>query len=234
MASRRERSLSSTSLGLPKDNNFHAKVLMSEYITVGHYVVQESRAKTGGWRYGSAPEWFIQGLQEYDGIFHTTGANRDATKAALFAWARTRPSAFACCSPGLAISDAYNGGATFMAFLLRARQLPDRDFVSRCDSPAGRHRFAEVATAARPGTEGPECRRSFEPFSRANSCRECRTGAASTFWPDSPAVQPDNGNTRTNTECGFPCFNCFLELKGTLVLLGNRPGPERLPRARRE
>ncbi len=106
-----------TSLGLPKDENYHAKVMMSEYITVGHYVVQESRIKTGGWRYRSAPEWFVQGLQEYDGIFHTTDANRNVTKTALFAWARNHPSTFACCSPGLAISDVYNGGATFMAFL---------------------------------------------------------------------------------------------------------------------
>lgn len=106
-----------TSLGLPKDENYHAKVLVSEYITVGHYVVQESRVKTGGWRYPSAPEWFTQGPQEYDGIFHTTDVNREVTKAALFAWARSRPSVFECSSSGLAISDVYNGGATFMAFL---------------------------------------------------------------------------------------------------------------------
>jgi hypothetical protein len=106
-----------TSLGLPKDDNYHAKVIMSEYITVGHYVVQESRAKTGGWRYYSAPNWFVQGLQEYDGIFHTTDANSEATKAALFAWARNNPHAFECCASGLTISNAYNGGATFVAFL---------------------------------------------------------------------------------------------------------------------
>jgi hypothetical protein len=121
-----------TSLGLPKDDNYHAKVIMSEYITVGHYVVQASRAKTDGWRYYSAPNWFVQGLQEYDGIFHTTEANREVTKAALFAWARNHPSAFECCSCGLTIANVYNGGATFVAFLaaqfgesIRARLLQD-------------------------------------------------------------------------------------------------------------
>ena len=59
---------------------------------------------------------FIQGLQEYEGIFHTTDLNRDVKKAALFAWAKTHPSGFACCAAGLAISDVYNGGATVMAF----------------------------------------------------------------------------------------------------------------------
>ena len=86
-------------------------------MTVGHYAVQESRDKTGAWRYGGGPEWFVQGLQEYEGIFQTTDVNRDVTKAALFAWARSRPSVFACCSSGLAISDFYNGGAAFIAFL---------------------------------------------------------------------------------------------------------------------
>jgi hypothetical protein len=128
-----------TSLGLPKDENYHAKVIMSEYITVGHYVVQESRQKTGGWRYRTAPEWFIQGLQEYDGIFHTTETNRNLTAARLLDWARSRPSVFACCSSGLSISDSYNGGAAFMAFLaaqfgedIHARLL--RDTASSFDA----------------------------------------------------------------------------------------------------
>jgi hypothetical protein len=43
--------------------------------------------------------------------------NRAGTAEALFAWAKNRPSIFGCCSPGVAISDACNGGATFMAFL---------------------------------------------------------------------------------------------------------------------
>ena len=112
----RERDLRS-SLGLPKTGrDFHAKVMMSEYIPIGHYAVQDARAP-GGWRYYSAPEWFVQGLQEYDGIFHTTDANRDDTTKRLLEWAKGNKSQFACCSPNLAITDAYNGGATFMAFL---------------------------------------------------------------------------------------------------------------------
>ena len=66
----KERQLVS-SLGLPKDGeDYHAKVLMSEYIPIGHYAVQDSRP-AGGWQYYSAPQWFVQGLQEYDGIYHT-------------------------------------------------------------------------------------------------------------------------------------------------------------------
>ena len=105
-----------TSLGLPKDDSFHAKVMMSEYIPIGHYAVQDART-SGGWWYYSAPEWFVQGLQEYDAIFHTTDTNREVTAKRLLEWARNNPTTFACCSPNLAITDVYNGGATLVAFL---------------------------------------------------------------------------------------------------------------------
>ena len=54
-----------SSLGLPKaGDDYHAKVLMSEYIPIGHYAVQDARPN-GGWKYYDAPNWFVQGLQEY-------------------------------------------------------------------------------------------------------------------------------------------------------------------------
>lgn len=112
----KERQLVS-SLGLPKDGeDYHAKVLMSEYIPIGHYAVQDSRP-AGGWQYYSAPQWFVQGLQEYDGIYHTTETNRTRTAAALMKWARQNERRFACCRNGIELTDAYNGGAAFMAFL---------------------------------------------------------------------------------------------------------------------
>jgi len=106
-----------SSLGLAKSGeDYHAKVLMSEYIPIGHYAVQDARGP-GGWQYYDAPEWFVQGLQEYDGIFHTTDTNRTLTAGRLFAWAKRNTAKFSCCSPKLQIVDAYNGGATFLAFL---------------------------------------------------------------------------------------------------------------------
>ena len=112
----RERPLSS-SLGLPKDaEDYHAKVLMSEYIPIGHYAAQDGRP-AGGWQYYSAPQWFVQGLQEYDAIYHTTETNRTQTAAALMKWARQNEARFACCAKGIEFADVYNGGAAFMAFL---------------------------------------------------------------------------------------------------------------------
>lgn len=106
-----------SSLGLPKAGaDYHAKIIMSEYIPIGHYAAQDSRT-SGGWRYYSAPNWFVQGLQEYDAIFHTTDYNRTMTAQRLIEWAKRNPTKFSCCAPQLQIADDYNGGATFAAFL---------------------------------------------------------------------------------------------------------------------
>jgi hypothetical protein len=113
----KERQLLS-SLGLPKDGvDYHAKVLMSEYIPIGHYAVQDSRR---GWSYYTAPSWFVQGLQEYDGIYHTTETNRTDTAARLLRWARQNEGRFVCCAKGIEFGDVYNGGAAFVAFLASA------------------------------------------------------------------------------------------------------------------
>ena len=60
-------------------------------------------------RYYSAPEWFVQGLQEYDAIFHTTHTNRVLTAERLFEWAKKNSNTFTCCSPNLNIREAYLG-----------------------------------------------------------------------------------------------------------------------------
>lgn len=106
-----------SSLGMPKNSpSYHAKILMSEYIPIGHYEVQRGRAN-GGWKYYGAPNWFVQGLQEYDAIFHTTDTNRVVTSQRLSDWAIANRRVFGCCAPDLVIADDYNGGAAFMAFL---------------------------------------------------------------------------------------------------------------------
>lgn len=106
-----------SSLGQPKNSeDYHAKILMSEFIPIGHYQAQASRPN-GGWMYYKAPNWAVQGLQEYDAIFHTTDTNRVVTAKRLTSWAVAHQGMFTCCEAGLKIADDYNGGATFMTFL---------------------------------------------------------------------------------------------------------------------
>ena len=56
-------------------DDYHSKTLVHEYITVGHIRIAEGD-KSRGFQYFSAPSWFVQGLQEYDGTFHSTESNR--------------------------------------------------------------------------------------------------------------------------------------------------------------
>lgn len=133
-----------SSLGLAKASaDYAAKVLSSEYIPIGHYEVQNARA-AGGWKYYDAPNWFVQGLQEYDAIFHSTVGNRTGTAKRLSAWAAAHQRAFTCCSPDLAISDDYNGGAAFMMFLAHEFGEAVHAKILRSSAPT----FADALTDA--------------------------------------------------------------------------------------
>ncbi len=109
------------SLRLPADD-YHAKTLIHEYITVGHTRV--SADKPRGFRYYSAPSWFVQGLQEYDGTFHSTESNRTDGFEQLLDYADRRlQDTFHCChtlafdSETFGTTSAYFGGAFLMKFL---------------------------------------------------------------------------------------------------------------------
>jgi hypothetical protein len=107
-----------TSLRFPYDDNFHAKVIVSEYIALAHVAAQDARTQRGGWRYYTAPSWFSQGLQEYDAIFHSTEFNRIVVASRLREVGTMNQGWFACCEDGVPqISDVYNGGALFMWYL---------------------------------------------------------------------------------------------------------------------
>ena len=48
---------------------------------------------------------------------YTTERNRVETSRRLIEWAKAHKTAYSCCAPGIRMTDDYNGGATFMAFL---------------------------------------------------------------------------------------------------------------------
>lgn len=132
-----------TSLGFSYDENYHAKVITHEYISMGHLAAQNLRLN-GGWMYRSAPRWFWQGLQEYDAIFGSSVFNRETVGPRLLEVVRTRPMDFTCCQDGLAIiADETNGGAAFAWFL--ARRLGDdvHNRILRSSAPT----FAEALAA---------------------------------------------------------------------------------------
>ena len=112
---------STTSIGRPFDDHYHAKTLMHEYVTVGHQAAK--RSKESGW--DDAPSWFVQGLEEYDGLFHTTPENRTDGFGMLLAHAdqRLREEIHCCRSlgqPTFGTSDPYFGGTLILRFLAEA------------------------------------------------------------------------------------------------------------------
>lgn len=111
-------------MGLTIDENYQALVLMHEYITLGHLTTQSSRTATGAWQYYDAatPSWFVQGLQTFDGIFHSTAANRSLAFAGVGRWGNANREGFVCCQTlgeeqSLLVGDAYSGGLLFHIFL---------------------------------------------------------------------------------------------------------------------
>ena len=72
-------------------------------LPIAHYAAQDSRV-SGEWKYYSAPQWFVQGPQEYDGIFHTTDSNRTMTARRLLEWVNRNPTKFSCCTPKFEIA----------------------------------------------------------------------------------------------------------------------------------
>jgi hypothetical protein len=101
-------------------DDYHAQVITHEYITVAHQAINRS----AGWTYYGAPAWVYQGLEQYDGIFHSTETNRQVMPALLARWGNANRHLFACCTTlngmeSLAISDrgVYAGGALLWRFL---------------------------------------------------------------------------------------------------------------------
>ena len=108
------------SLGHPFDLDYHAATLTHEYVTIAQNRVKDTKDR--GYR-GREPNWWTQGIQTYDGYFHSTETNRSRFPHDLIAHAdeHMRDKVFCCRTlgevQGLSTSDDYNGGALILYFL---------------------------------------------------------------------------------------------------------------------
>ena len=140
---------------VPLDRAFPAHTLVHEYITVAQERV--TREKPRGFYYYSAPSWFVQGLEEYEGIFNSTETNRTATSSRLFDYVDSN--SFYCCPFGT--SNVYNGGALAMKFL--ADQFGSAFHVALLKSPQSTFEEALTQELADHGTTVPTM---FDDFKR--------------------------------------------------------------------
>ena len=122
-----------------RPDDYHAKTLIHEYISVGHERVTER--KGGGFRYYSAPSWFVQGLEEYDGMFHSTESNRTTGYDKLIRYAdRSLQGQF--CSFGSFSS--YFGGTFMQRFLVERFGPGIHAELLRSNQPTFQLAFEEV------------------------------------------------------------------------------------------
>lgn len=110
-----------TNVGAPYDAHHHAKTLVHEYITLAHQRITTDKPR--GFYYYSAPSWFVQGLEEYDGFFHSSSRNRTLGYARLLEYTDANlREAFNCCQtlsnhPAISSSRPYVGGTLILRFL---------------------------------------------------------------------------------------------------------------------
>lgn len=114
--------------GVAYDAYYQARLLMHEYLTVGHYAVQDTRGpgdsgnSVAGWQYYSAPDWFYQGLQERDALAASDKNYRDSVTPLIIRFSRQLDGIVCCRSldpaiPGIAVSSVYADGFTLLSYL---------------------------------------------------------------------------------------------------------------------
>lgn len=117
------RTASGSSWGDPKDLEYWNAMLVNEYLTIFHDLT--TRTKPRGFTYYQAPNWFVQGLEAYDGYYHATDASRLRAQTLLregrLGVQRLKSYAICCTRSdgggGLAMKDDYVDGFAFVAFL---------------------------------------------------------------------------------------------------------------------
>ncbi len=99
--------------GLAAGEDHHAKVLGHEYATV--LLDRITAQKAAGWRFFSAPSWFVQGYEEFLAVALLDAATRDDV---LELWARAQADPDRVrFHPSFAVKDPYLDGAVMLHFL---------------------------------------------------------------------------------------------------------------------
>lgn len=103
-----------TSSGEPKDDLYFRRLVVHEYSTI--LIDLASRGKEQGWRYRSAPAWFVQGYQEYLGLTCAGQNVRERSLAAYVGVVKADPGRVAD-DFGLEVVDPYITGAVLLHFM---------------------------------------------------------------------------------------------------------------------
>lgn len=114
-----QSSISATSrtiAGEQKDDNYTAKTVADELSTVLFERITRDKGK--GWYFHTAPQWFVQGIEGYAGMTHSTVHERNVTIPKYIRMVQTQPEELTF-EPEVHARNPYIGGLVFVTFLYR-------------------------------------------------------------------------------------------------------------------
>jgi hypothetical protein len=100
----------------PKDDDYTAKLIADELSTV--LFERITRDKQKGWYFQDAPPWFVQGIEGYAGLTHSTVHNRKVTLSKYIVMVKTDPGEVYF-DTKIHARNPYVGGLVFVTFLYR-------------------------------------------------------------------------------------------------------------------
>jgi hypothetical protein len=101
-----------SNVGEPFDEVYFFKTLVHELSTI--FLDLATRSKGSGWRFFSAPSWFVQGYEEYLALLRSSEHTRTVTLSKYIQKLRENPSRV---RPGFLVEDTYIDGSLLLLFL---------------------------------------------------------------------------------------------------------------------
>jgi len=105
---------SRTHLGEQKDLAYNQRLLVHEY--AAPLLDRITRSKPKGWRFFSAPTWFVQGYEEYLALTCSNEHSKSVTMARYLGTLRAKPGRVRI-GEGLQVESPYIGGAMLVRFM---------------------------------------------------------------------------------------------------------------------
>lgn len=101
-------------VGEAAGEDYFRKLVVHEYSTI--FLERITRAKKGGWRFFSAPAWFVQGYEEYLGLTCSSPQNRAVVLPKYLQRQKGEPGRVVF-GFGIGIADPYLDGPALMHFM---------------------------------------------------------------------------------------------------------------------
>jgi hypothetical protein len=148
-----------SNVGEPPGEDYYAKLVVHEYSTI--LLDRITGIKKTGWRFFSAPRWFVDGYEEYLGLTQSSPHNRDSVLAKYLALHKQNANRIDF-EFGIHVEDPYIDGAILLLFMHETFGSKRVQAILTNKEP----RFGKAVTAAL-GVGLNEFRQSWEKWLQA-------------------------------------------------------------------